>query len=59
MIDDLVIAQTIFIRVSTGTYMMTGAAGAISVATSLAVLKPKTWGDGGRYTHYIDHWYNF
>lgn len=49
------IAQTIFISI--GTYMMTGTAGAISVATSLAVLKPKTWGDAGRYAHYIDHWY--
>ncbi|KAF8801083.1 hypothetical protein BYT27DRAFT_7310995 [Phlegmacium glaucopus] len=40
------IAQTIFISV--GAYMMTGAAGAISFATSIAVLKPKTWADGGR-----------
>lgn len=32
---------------------MTGAAGAISMATSLAVLKPRTWGDGGRYDDYI------
>jgi hypothetical protein len=39
-------AQTIFISI--GAYMMTGAAGAISLATSLAVLKPKTWGDGGQ-----------
>ena len=50
--------QTIFISV--GSYMTTGAAGTSFVSSSLAVLKPKTWGDGGRYAHYIPshyiHW---
>lgn len=36
---------------------MTGAAAALSVATSLAVLKPKTWGDGGQYANHTDLWY--
>ena len=57
LVDILMIAQPIFISV--GAYMIAGTSGAISVATSLAVLKPKTWGDGGRYAHYIDHWCSF
>ena len=46
------IAQTIFISI--GTNIIAGAAGALAMATSLAILKPKTWGDGGRYVYYID-----
>lgn len=51
LVDVLVIVQTI--AISIGTYLMTGAAGAVSFATSLAVLKPKTWGEGGRCVHCI------
>ena len=38
---------------------MTGAAAALSVATSLAVIKPKTWEDGGRYANHTNLWYKY
>ncbi|KJA26933.1 hypothetical protein HYPSUDRAFT_84331 [Hypholoma sublateritium FD-334 SS-4] len=40
------IAQTIII--STGAFIISGASMAFSLATYMAVLKPKTWGDGER-----------
>lgn len=40
------IAQTIII--STGAFVISGASMAFSLATYMAVLKPKTWGDGER-----------
>jgi hypothetical protein len=40
-------AQTIVI--SFGAFLMAGLAMAFSLATSITVLKPKTWSDGERY----------
>jgi len=40
-------AQTIFIAL--GVHLLTGAIVAFSIATSMTVVKPKTWADGSRY----------
>ncbi|KAF9457556.1 hypothetical protein BDZ94DRAFT_1202533 [Collybia nuda] len=46
MPNSFCIAQSVIIGF--GTFLMTGVAAAFSIATTLAVLKPKTWGDNGK-----------